>query len=56
MKKIDINFQDIHSEAKTIIVPSFVEFLQHIIAKQKLELKEIQEMDVKALIERSLSV
>ena len=33
----------------TIVVPSFVDFLQTIIAKQKIEMERIQTMDAKAV-------
>ena len=33
----------------TVILPSFVEFLQSIVAKQKIEMERIQQMDVKAV-------
>jgi hypothetical protein len=45
MAKTDVNLPE---KSGTIVVPSFVDFLQAIIAKQKLELQRIQEMDVKA--------
>jgi hypothetical protein len=32
-----------------VVLPSFVEFLQSIVAKQKIELERIQQMDMKAV-------
>jgi hypothetical protein len=32
-----------------VVLPSFVEFLQSIVAKQKIELERIQQMDIKAV-------
>lgn len=39
----------IKASKSMVILPSFVEFLQSIIAKQKIELERIEAMDVKAI-------
>jgi len=39
----------ISKKSGTIVLPSFVEFLQSIMAKQKIELEKIEAMDIKAV-------
>jgi hypothetical protein len=43
--------EDVHSgiTKQPVVLPSFVEFLQSIVAKQKIELERIQQMDIKAV-------